>query len=190
MNDGEASAWQQVLKSLILLVGLMKDDDAPGGFVFIDEPFAHLDVRNIQLVGYFLKSTRAQYLLTHADHTQRRGSSSRRRSRWSRAKKPRGERWRPDRGAGATAGEVGLRPIHRPSIPRAAPCAAFLRVCGVCLHQRADFRTDFRRQDWALTPVAMMGGGPRLGAVYLVEGFQRWMRKQALARQRPVPRRG
>ena len=64
LNDGEASGGQQVLKSLILLVGLMKDDDSPGGFVFIDEPFAHLDVRNIQLVGHFLKSTRAQYLLT------------------------------------------------------------------------------------------------------------------------------
>ena len=43
---------------------LLKDDDMPGGFVFIDEPFAHLDVRNIQLVGHFLKSTRAQYVLT------------------------------------------------------------------------------------------------------------------------------
>lgn len=64
LNDGEASGGQQVIKSLILLVGLMKDDEAPGGFVFIDEPFAHLDVRNIQLVGHFLKSTRAQYVLT------------------------------------------------------------------------------------------------------------------------------
>jgi len=64
LNDGEASGGQQVLKSLILLVGLLKDDEMPGGFVFIDEPFAHLDVRNIQLVGHFLRSTRAQYLLT------------------------------------------------------------------------------------------------------------------------------
>ena len=64
LNDGEASGGQQVLKSLILLVGLMKDDETPGGFVFIDEPFAHLDVRNIQLVGHFLRSTRAQYVLT------------------------------------------------------------------------------------------------------------------------------
>ncbi|RZL09616.1 MAG: AAA family ATPase [Rubrivivax sp.] len=64
LNDGEASGGQQVIKSLILLVGLMKDDETPGGFVFIDEPFAHLDVRNIQLVGHFLKSTRAQYVLT------------------------------------------------------------------------------------------------------------------------------
>ncbi len=64
LNDGEASGGQQVIKSLILLVGLLKEDDAHGGFVFIDEPFAHLDVRNIQLVGHFLKSTRAQYVLT------------------------------------------------------------------------------------------------------------------------------
>ena len=64
LNDGEASGGQQVLKSLILLGGLMKDDDSPGGFVFIDEPCAHLDVRAIQLVGHFLRSTRAQYLLT------------------------------------------------------------------------------------------------------------------------------
>lgn len=64
LNDGEASGGQQVIKSLILLVGLLKDDDVSGGFVFIDEPFAHLDVRNIQLVGHFLKSTRAQYVLT------------------------------------------------------------------------------------------------------------------------------
>jgi chromosome segregation ATPase len=64
LNDGEASGGQQVIKSLILLVGLLKDDEVPGGFVFIDEPFAHLDVRNIQLVGHFLKSTRAQYVLT------------------------------------------------------------------------------------------------------------------------------
>ena len=64
LNDGEASGGQQVIKSLILLVALMKDDETPGGFVFIDEPFAHLDVRNIQLVGNFLRSTRAQYVLT------------------------------------------------------------------------------------------------------------------------------
>ena len=64
LNDGEASGGQQVIKSLILLVGLMKDEESTaGGFVFIDEPFAHLDVRNIQLVGHFLRSTRAQYVL-------------------------------------------------------------------------------------------------------------------------------
>ncbi|HEY1149389.1 MAG TPA: AAA family ATPase, partial [Pseudoduganella sp.] len=64
MNDGEASGGQQVMKSLVLLIGLLKSDDGSGGFVFIDEPFAHLDIRNIQLVGEFLKNTEAQYLMT------------------------------------------------------------------------------------------------------------------------------
>ncbi|HEX8957993.1 MAG TPA: chromosome segregation protein SMC, partial [Burkholderiaceae bacterium] len=64
LNDGEASGGQQVMKSLILLVGLLKSEDGTGGFVFIDEPFAHLDIRNIQLVGEFLKNTEAQYLMT------------------------------------------------------------------------------------------------------------------------------
>ncbi|SEK34718.1 P-loop containing region of AAA domain-containing protein [Roseateles sp. YR242] len=94
MNDGEASGGQQVLKSLILLVGLMKDDDAPGGFVFIDEPFAHLDVRNIQLVGHFLKSTRAQYLLTTPiTHNVEVFEPSE--ITLVTSKKPRGERWAP-----------------------------------------------------------------------------------------------
>ncbi|MDB5839782.1 MAG: chromosome segregation protein [Herminiimonas sp.] len=64
MNDGEASGGQQVMKSLVLLIGLLKSDDGSGGFVFIDEPFAHLDIRNIQLVGEFLRNTDAQYLMT------------------------------------------------------------------------------------------------------------------------------
>ncbi len=32
--------------------------------VFIDEPFAHLDIFNIGKVGSFLDKTRAQYILT------------------------------------------------------------------------------------------------------------------------------
>lgn len=64
LNDGEASGGQQVMKSLILLIGLMMDESQPGGFVFIDEPFAHLDVMNIDRVGGFLKATHAQYLIT------------------------------------------------------------------------------------------------------------------------------
>ena len=64
MNDGEASGGQQVIKSLILLIALMMDDARPGGFVFIDEPFAHLDIVNIDRVAGFLKATRAQYLIT------------------------------------------------------------------------------------------------------------------------------
>uniref|UniRef100_UPI00272E5B44 AAA family ATPase n=1 Tax=Geoalkalibacter sp. TaxID=3041440 RepID=UPI00272E5B44 len=54
LNDGEASGGQQVMKSLILLIGLLMDESRSGGFVFIDEPFAHLDVFNIDKVGAFL----------------------------------------------------------------------------------------------------------------------------------------
>ncbi|NLR76258.1 AAA family ATPase [Leeia aquatica] len=64
LNDGEASGGQQVMKSLILLIGLMMNDSQPSGFVFIDEPFAHLDIFNIDRVGAFLKATEAQYLIT------------------------------------------------------------------------------------------------------------------------------
>ncbi|MBB5192491.1 chromosome segregation ATPase [Silvimonas terrae] len=64
LNDGEASGGQQVMKSLIMLIGLMMDDANPSGFVFIDEPFAHLDIFNIDRVGGFLKATQAQYLIT------------------------------------------------------------------------------------------------------------------------------
>lgn len=64
LDDGEASGGQQVMKSLLLLVALMRDETRPGGFVFIDEPFAHLDIFNIDKVSAFLKSTRAQYILT------------------------------------------------------------------------------------------------------------------------------
>lgn len=64
LNDGEASGGQQVMKSLILLIALLMDDSGSGGFVFIDEPFAHLDVFNIDKVGAFLTATRSQYVLT------------------------------------------------------------------------------------------------------------------------------
>ena len=53
MNDGDASGGQQVMKSLILLVALMMEESRPGGFVFIDEPFAHLDIVNIERVAEF-----------------------------------------------------------------------------------------------------------------------------------------
>lgn len=64
LNDGEASGGQQVMKSLILLIGLLMDENRSGSFVFIDEPFAHLDVFNIDKVGAFLEATQAQYVLT------------------------------------------------------------------------------------------------------------------------------
>ncbi len=61
----ETSGGQKVIKSLVLLVGLMMDkDEQSGGFVFIDEPFAHLDVLNINLVSNFLRSSGGQYVLT------------------------------------------------------------------------------------------------------------------------------
>jgi chromosome segregation ATPase len=64
LNDGEASGGQQVMKSLILLIALLMNEGLSGGFVFIDEPFAHLDVFNIDKVGAFLECTKAQYVLT------------------------------------------------------------------------------------------------------------------------------
>lgn len=64
LDDGEASGGQQVMKSLILLIGLMMDESGKGGFVFIDEPFAHLDIFNIAKVGNFLKATHSQYVIT------------------------------------------------------------------------------------------------------------------------------
>lgn len=61
----ETSGGQKVIKSLVLLVGLMMDkDEQSGGFIFIDEPFAHLDVLNINLVSNFLRRSGAQYVLT------------------------------------------------------------------------------------------------------------------------------
>ncbi|EAT16960.1 AAA family ATPase [Desulfuromonas acetoxidans] len=60
----ETSGGQKVIKSLILLVSLMMDQGESGGFIFIDEPFAHLDVMNIALVSNFLRSSGAQFVLT------------------------------------------------------------------------------------------------------------------------------
>jgi chromosome segregation ATPase len=63
-DDGEASGGQQVIKSLILLIALMMDERSKGGFVFIDEPFAHLDVFNIDKVAEFLLATKTQFIIT------------------------------------------------------------------------------------------------------------------------------
>lgn len=65
LDSGESSGGQKVIESLILLIALLKDDrDSEGGFVFIDEPFAHLDVANVDRVGKFLQKTGSQYILT------------------------------------------------------------------------------------------------------------------------------
>ena len=63
-DDGEASGGQQVIKSLILLIALMMNEGTKGGFVFIDEPFAHLDVFNIDKVAEFLLRTETQFIIT------------------------------------------------------------------------------------------------------------------------------
>jgi len=68
LDDGEASGGQQVIKSLILLMGLMMGPDSTDigdkGFIFIDEPYSHLDIFNIDKVGSFLKATGAQFIIS------------------------------------------------------------------------------------------------------------------------------
>jgi len=111
LNDGEASGGQQVIKSLILLVGLLKDEESgSGGFVFIDEPFAHLDVRNIQLVGHFLRSTRAQYVLT-TPITHNLEVFEPAEITLVTSKKPRESRWAPPIAVAKRRGVPELRPI-------------------------------------------------------------------------------
>ncbi|MCL4474655.1 MAG: AAA family ATPase [Nitrospirae bacterium] len=63
-DDGDASGGQQVIKSLILLIALIMDEKSKGGFIFIDEPFAHLDVFNIDKVSEFLQATETQFIIT------------------------------------------------------------------------------------------------------------------------------
>ncbi len=111
LNDGEASGGQQVIKSLILLVALLKDEESgSGGFVFIDEPFAHLDVRNIQLVGHFLRSTRAQYVLT-TPITHNLEVFEPAEITLVTAKKPRGARWAPPIAVAKRRGVPELAPL-------------------------------------------------------------------------------
>jgi chromosome segregation ATPase len=111
LNDGEASGGQQVIKSLILLVGLLKDEEsASGGFVFIDEPFAHLDVRNIQLVGHFLRSTQAQYVLT-TPITHNLEVFEPAEITLVTSKKPRDSRWAPPIAVAKRRGQPVLAPV-------------------------------------------------------------------------------
>jgi len=64
IQKGDSSGGQKVMKSMILLIALLMEEERPAGVVFIDEPFAHLDIFNIDRVASFLQRTRAQYLLT------------------------------------------------------------------------------------------------------------------------------
>lgn len=61
---GDSSGGQKVMKSMILLIALLMEEERPAGVVFIDEPFAHLDIFNIDRVASFLQRTRVQYILT------------------------------------------------------------------------------------------------------------------------------
>ena len=94
LNDGEASGGQQVMKSLIMLIGLMMDEANPSGFVFIDEPFAHLDIFNIDRVAGFLKATEAQYLITTPSTHNINKLAASGRALATRKKRP-GEQWAP-----------------------------------------------------------------------------------------------
>ena len=94
MNDGEGSGGQQVMKSLIMLIGLMMDESNPSGFVFIDEPFAHLDIFNIDRVAGFLKATEAQYLITTPNTHNINIFAPSELTLATRKKRP-GERWAP-----------------------------------------------------------------------------------------------
>jgi chromosome segregation protein len=56
------SGGQQVVCGLILLMAMAETDGR--GFFILDEPFAHLSIDRVDDVGRFLKSARAQFLIT------------------------------------------------------------------------------------------------------------------------------
>lgn len=64
IHDKSLSGGQDVIASLILLVALSRMEQEGSGFFFMDEPNAHLDMLRIMEVGHFLRSTRAQFVLT------------------------------------------------------------------------------------------------------------------------------
>lgn len=64
LDAADSSGGQKVMKSMVMLVALMLDNRNPSGVVFADEPFAHLDIMNIDRVATFLKKTKAQFILT------------------------------------------------------------------------------------------------------------------------------
>jgi chromosome segregation protein len=71
------SGGQRVVFSMILLLALL-GKDRPKSMFFIDEPFAHLDSINVELVASFLDKTPGQFLITipereNADVFQRLG---------------------------------------------------------------------------------------------------------------------
>ncbi len=65
IHDKSLSGGQDVISSLILLVALSRIEQERGsGFFIMDEHNAHLDMLRIMEVGHFLRSTKAQFILT------------------------------------------------------------------------------------------------------------------------------
>jgi len=65
IHDKSLSGGQDVISSLILLIGLSQIEEERGsGFFIMDEHNAHLDMLRIMEVGRFLRSTKAQFVLT------------------------------------------------------------------------------------------------------------------------------
>ena len=65
IHDKSLSGGQDVIASLILLVALSRIEQERGsGFFIMDEHNAHLDMLRIMEVGHFLRSTKAQFVLT------------------------------------------------------------------------------------------------------------------------------
>jgi chromosome segregation ATPase len=62
LGDPSFSGGQQVIAGLVLLMAMAETGGS--GFFMLDEPFAHLSLDRIDQVGRFLRSTRAQFILT------------------------------------------------------------------------------------------------------------------------------
>lgn len=62
LGDPSFSGGQQVIAGLVLLMAMAETEGE--GFFILDEPFAHLSIDRVDDVGRFLRSTRAQFILT------------------------------------------------------------------------------------------------------------------------------
>ncbi|WP_161603220.1 AAA family ATPase [Calidifontibacillus oryziterrae] len=61
-SNSKLSGGQKVVASLLLTLATIKADGILS-FMILDEPFAHLDQQNMELVGSFLKNTNSQYII-------------------------------------------------------------------------------------------------------------------------------
>lgn len=62
LGDPSFSGGQQVIAGLVLLMAMAETEGE--GFFILDEPFAHLSIDRVDDVGRFLRSARAQFILT------------------------------------------------------------------------------------------------------------------------------